>query len=289
MIDDYIHDFTHMFYLEPNFIKYLLKDIKVPSEDILNKQRKDIVKKYLDTVENFVGVESANIETLIDAIMILSKRFVMGPNSIAAVNGDLAMKMFFNNDEIILTINYDNAIHRHIRMQYNDNVLAITISMANYINGKMSELFEQIGATYHYLDSKETQIYKDDLLMGIISDHEESDEYGNTISSYHHNIDFVGSDNLANYYVRENKGEGLDSVVVNNGKEIPIPEVILMQELVDENNFIFDNDYLPITKNEAKVLKKIALDHIAKDDYCYADTINKVLRRNESFSIVLQK
>ena len=62
-----------------------------------------------------------------------------------------------------------------------------------------------------------------------------------------------------------------------------------MQELVDENNFIFDNDYLPITKNEAKVLKKIALDHIANDDYTYTDTVNKVLRRNESFSIVLQK
>ena len=197
--------------------------------------------------------------------------------------------MFFNYDEVIFTINYDKAIHRHIRMQYNDNVLTTTFTMANYINGKTEELFEQIGATYNYLDSIETQIYKDDLLIGIISDHEESNRYGNVISSYHHNIDFVGSDNLANYYVRENKGEGLDSVVVNNGKEIAIPEVILMQELVDENNFIFDNDYLPITKNEAKVLKKIALDHIANDDYTYTDTVNKVLRRNESFSIVLQK
>lgn len=288
MIDEYIKDFAQMLYLEPKFIKYLVSKTNIPSPDILNRQRENIVRKYIDTIENYVDVESANIETLIDAISILSKHVVMGPNSIAATNDNLEMKMYFNDDEIIFTINYDQAIHRHIRMQYNNKVLTISFTMANYDNGKTRDLFNKLGATYNYLDANETQFFKDDLLMGIISDHEEADEYGNIITSYHHNIDFVGSDNLANYYVRENKGDGIGSTVISDGIEVEIPDVVLMQELVDENNYVFHNDYLEITKNEAKVLKKIALDHIANDDYTYADTVNKVLKRNESFSVVLQ-
>ena len=273
-MDELIEKTSQIFGIEEELVNYIISDAII-NVDKINVATNQITNKYTKYFKPFRNFASSRINDILEALIILSTNVRFGEREILFKNDNLSMKMFFDENEIIITFNY-YGIRRHIRLMAIKDVLMFSHKSDNVLDNNTKDIYRIIGKPIHNLDSFEYHCYKNDCLVSLTSFISESDVNYNVINSFNFNIDFVGADAMSNYYVCTS----LNPDIVFNGKKEKRPSQTLLMELNGENSNIFDADYLEIDINEATNLRKFATDNICKDCYDNTSLVNKVLRDN---------